>query len=64
MVGWASWICCIDDQGIIFCICIYVDTLDDPEIPLWPIDEFGMESIDPTFIVEYGGNGGSELVVQ
>ena len=64
MVGWINWVRGINDKSFILCICIYVDTLDDPKIPLWSIDEFGMESIDPTFIVKYGDNGGGKLVVQ
>jgi len=34
MVGLTSWVWSINDKSFILCICIYVDTLDDPEIPL------------------------------
>ena len=63
-MGWISWIWGINDKSNIFCVSIYVDTLDNSKIPLWPIDEFGMEIIDPTFAVEYGDNGGGNIVVE
>ena len=63
MVGWTNWIWSIDDKSFILCICIYVDTLDYTKIPLRSVDEFGMESIDTAFIIEYGDNGSGEIAI-
>jgi hypothetical protein len=53
-VGGINWIWSINGKGFVLCICIYVDTMDDPEIPLRSIDEFRMEGIDPIVVGEYG----------
>ena len=61
-MGWDSWIRSADDQSLVLCVCVYVDTLDDSAIPLRSIDEFGMEEINSVIVVEYDYNGGGDFV--
>ena len=63
MVGGINWVWSAYGKGFVLCICIYVDTMDDTKIQIWSIDEFRLERIDTTFVVEHGDNSGSDIVV-
>ena len=63
MVGRINWIWSAYGKGFVLCIRVYVDTMDDTKIQVWSVDEFGMENIDTTFVVEYGYYGAGDIVV-
>ena len=52
-----------DDKSRLFYFPIHVGTLDDSAIPLRSVDASWLENIDPTCIVQYAGNRGSDIYI-
>ncbi len=55
---------CIDVEDHLLHLFVHVGEMDDTTVPLRPVNEFRVEDLIATFIVEYAGNGRGDIVVE